>query len=736
MLEYCTHLFERETIQRMARHWLALLGGIAEDPDRRIGTLPMLSEDERHSALVHWNRTDREYHPERCIQELFEAQVERSPASTAVVTDHGAMTYAELNSRANRLARHLREMGVGPGAFVAIHLDRGAAMVASVLAVLKAGAAYVPLESRLPPARMHWMLRSLRVSCLLTESRHLALLDGMEPLPDLRHVVCLDAAEGGAPDGFEVIGPGDWQRQSGDNLARFAKASDLAYVIFTSGSTGTPKGVMVAHRPVVNLIEWVTRAFRMGPDDQVLFITSLCFDLSVYDLFGLLAVGGSVRVVPDASLHDPTRLVEILATEPVTFWDSAPAALQQLVPFLEHAGDRTAKRPLRLVFLSGDWIPLTLPDRVRGAFPGAEIIGLGGATEATVWSNWHRIDGIAPHWVSIPYGRPIQNARYYALDPDGNPCPPGVPGELHIGGECLAEGYIDQPRLTAERFIPDPFSARPGGRLYRTGDRVRWWADGTMEFLGRLDSQVKIRGFRVELGEIEAVLARHPRVRGSVAVVREDRPGDRRLVAYVVPTDAGLSSQELRQFVGERVPEYLLPSAFILMDTIPATDNGKLDRQRLPAPDFSDRHGLEFVAPRSNLEEVLARIWAEVLGVGRVGIHDNFFELGGDSILSIQVVARAHEEGVHISPRVLFQHQTVAELAAAAERDEGAALPQGPVVGPVPLAPIQRWFFEHDFTDPHHWNQALLLRPKEPPDLEAVAGAPPVASTVTRCSSS
>jgi acyl-coenzyme A synthetase/AMP-(fatty) acid ligase/aryl carrier-like protein len=350
--------------------------------------------------------------------------------------------------------------------------------------------------------------------------------------------------------------------------------------------------------------------------------------------------------------------VEILATEPVTFWDSAPAALQQLVPFLEHAGDRTAKRPLRLVFLSGDWIPLTLPDRVRGAFPGAEIIGLGGATEATVWSNWHRIDGIAPHWVSIPYGRPIQNARYYALDPDGNPCPPGVPGELHIGGECLAEGYIDQPRLTAERFIPDPFSARPGGRLYRTGDRVRWWADGTMEFLGRLDSQVKIRGFRVELGEIEAVLARHPRVRGSVAVVREDRPGDRRLVAYVVPTDAGLSSQELRQFVGERVPEYLLPSAFILMDTIPATDNGKLDRQRLPAPDFSDRHGLEFVAPRSNQEEVL--------GVGRVGIHDNFFELGGDSILSIQVVARAHEEGVHISPRVLFQHQTVAELAAAA----------------------------------------------------------------------
>lgn len=726
MLEYCTHLFERGTIERMVQHLLALLRGIVADPHCRIGNLAMLTEAERRSALVDWNNTVQQYQRDRCVHELFEAQAERSPANQAVISDGGVLTYADLNSQANRLARHLREIGIGAGDFVGIYTDRGAAMVVSLFAVLKTGAAYVPLESRLPLARIHWILSSLRVRCLLTQGSRLAQLRDMEPVGDLRRVVCLDPVDDRDPGRFEVTDPGDWQGQPGNNLALRVEPSDLAYVIFTSGSTGTPKGVMVAHRPVINLIEWVTQSFRMGCDDQVLFITSLCFDLSVYDVFGLLAVGGSVRVVSDGDLRDPARLVEILCTEPITFWDSAPAALQQLVPFLDQAGGRTANRPLRLVFLSGDWIPLTLPGAVRSAFAGAEIIGLGGATEATVWSNWHAIDRIAPHWASIPYGRPIQNARYYVLDPEGSLCPPGVAGELYIGGECLAGGYIQQPRLTAERFVPDPFSPRPGGRLYRTGDRVRWWADGTIEFLGRLDTQVKIRGFRVELGEIEAVLAQHPQIRASAAVVREDLPGHRRLVAYVVPADPAPGIEEVRQFVRDRVPDYMLPSAFVFMDEIPATGNGKLDRARLPAPERSDQGKQpEFWAPRSEVEQALARIWADVLGVDRVGIDDNFFELGGDSILSIQVIARAHEEGLRISPRLLFQHPTVAQLAAVAGHGEVAA-PQEAVAGPVPLTPIQHWFFEQGFAEPQHWNQALLLRPKQPlraVDLVSVLGA-------------
>ncbi|HYG62667.1 MAG TPA: amino acid adenylation domain-containing protein [Thermoanaerobaculia bacterium] len=494
-------------------------------------------------------------------------------------------------------------------------------------------------------------------------------------------------------------------------------ADALAYVIFTSGSTGTPKGVVVRHRPAVNLVDWVNRTFEVGPRDRVLFVTSPCFDLSVYDVFGLLAAGGSLRIASDSDLRNPERLVRWLVEDGVTFWDSAPAALQQLVPFLPQGSG--GGRGLRLVFLSGDWIPLPLPESMSASFPAARVIGLGGATEATIWSNYFPVVALDPRWTSIPYGRPINNAVYYVLDSGLEPCPVGVAGDLYIGGECLASGYAGDPALTASKFLPDPWSVLPGGRRYRTGDLARFFADGNIEFLGRADHQVKIRGYRIELGEIETVLASHPAIRESVVAVREDTPGARRLVAYVVGSDA--AEGELRAFLHEKLPDYMVPAAYVVLDAMPVTANGKLDRKALPAPQKAGSEG-DGAGPRTAAEVTLAEIWSQVLGVERVGVRDNFFELGGDSILAIQIVFRARQEGLWLDPKDLFRHQTLGDLAAAAgaARAESADEEDG---GDIPLLPIQRWFLELGLRDAHHFNHAVLLQPREELAPALLAGA-------------
>jgi non-ribosomal peptide synthase protein (TIGR01720 family) len=392
------------------------------------------------------------------------------------------------------------------------------------------------------------------------------------------------------------------------------------------------------------------------------------------------------------------------------------------VPFFPAPSSSLNYPSLRVVFLSGDWIPVRLPEQVRAAFPSAQVIGLGGATEATVWSNCYPIGAVPEHWTSIPYGKPIQNAQYYILDSHLHPCPIGVPGGLYIGGECLCTGYINEAALTAEKFLPDPFSPQLGARLYCTGDQARFLADGNIEFLGRLDHQVKIRGFRIELGEIQSALSHHPGVQGNVVLAREDVPGEKRLVAYVVPSQlneeqAALTVSDLRRYLQEQLPEYMVPSAFVLLESMPLTPNGKLDRAALPAPEMT-RPALEqeLVSPRNPVESLLASIWAEVLRLEQVGIHDNFFELGGDSILSIQVIARANQAGLRLAPKDLFQHQTIAELAAVVETAPRIAAEQGLVAGAVPLTPIQHWFFEQELAEPQHWNQALWL--EGPPTLD------------------
>ncbi|HKH48447.1 MAG TPA: amino acid adenylation domain-containing protein [Thermoanaerobaculia bacterium] len=1118
-LEYRTDLFDAPTIDRMASHLLHLLEGVVADPGQRLSRLQLLAPHERFQLLTEWNDTREPFPENATLHGLFETQAKRTPDALAVISAERSLTYRQLDEESARLAVHLRSQGVGPGVPVAVSLERTAGMIPALLGILRAGGFYVPLERSWPEARVASILSTLAIKHVLTQ---------FPPLPE----------EG---RGWER-GPGG-EGSGGDGIA---------YVIFTSGSTGVPKGVMVQHRPVINLVQWVNRTFGVGPGDRVLFVTSLAFDLSVYDVFGMLAAGGTVRIASEAEAHDPEALAGILGREPITFWDSAPAALAQVVPFLPAAAAAENDRShLRLVFLSGDWIPLPLPGAMREAFPSAEVIALGGATEATIWSNVFPVGELAPHRVSIPYGRPIPNARYHLLEAGFEPCPIGVPGDLYIGGDCLSFAYAGDPELTASKYLPDPWSGDLGGRLYRTGDRARLLPDGTIEFLGRIDHQVKIRGFRIELGEIEAALLAHPAVREAVAVARaEDGPrSEKRLVAYVVqdpaytgeddaendapetlvdrwqavydgvysrhqtdptdPTDrsdlnlagwnssytgeplpeaemrawveatverildqgegrrlgrvleigcgtgmllfriaprcasyygtdlsevslhsvrrqlaargldnvtlaqraaddwsgiapgsfdavilnsvtqhfpgidylrrvvegavravrpggflfvgdvrslpllhafhasiqlaqapdgltrpqldrrvrqraaqeeellvdprfftalgaglpevdrveiqlkrgrdrnemsrfrfdavlhvgagqivaapvawhdwsslphlreiltterpaalglrgvpddrlreeaaildwlendggpetagefrralermpaSGLEPEDLwelgrelgyqvevrsgdsvgqsnvvfrsvpplpggrecvwerglggegpgaagsswasfannplqgviarklvprlRAWLTERVPESMLPSAIVPLDTLPLTPNGKVDRKALPAPD-SARPELEaeLVAPRTAAERQLAAIWCEVLGVDRVGVHDNFFGLGGDSILSIQVIARAQQAGLRLTPRQLFQHQTIAGLAAVAQNAETTTEEQGPVTGRVPLTPIQRWFFEQELEDPHHYNLALMLELREeirPGHLERV----------------
>ncbi|QFU90242.1 amino acid adenylation domain-containing protein [Amycolatopsis sp. YIM 10] len=632
-----------------ARRLLDDLDTLLAEMVSRTGATPLhefsvLSPAEQHRITREWNDTAVPRTP-ACIHELVERQAARTPDALAVLQGAEGLTYAELDAAAGKLASRLAATGVGPGDFVALRLRRSVHTVVALLGVLKAGAAYAPIEPSLPPERARALLATLGAPVLITDRDQVA---AARELGD-REVLWL-----GEPDGTD-----GWALADADGEPRRARPDDLAYVIFTSGSTGTPKGVLLSHAPVVNLIEWVNTTYGMGPADRVLFLTSLGFDLSVYDVFGVLAAGGSVRVATDEEIRDPRRLLSILDTEPITFWDSAPAALQQLEPFFALRGPR-ADHSLRLVFLSGDWVPVTLPDSVRTAFGGARVVALGGATEAAIWSNFFPVEQVDPGWASIPYGRPIDNARYYVLDGALRPAVVGAPGDLYIGGDCLALGYHGDPEKTAEKFIPDPFSDRLGARLYRTGDRAKYWPDGTIEFLGRQDDQVKLRGFRIELGEVEAALTAEPGIASAVALVR-----DAQLVGYVVRTPgAEPDPAGVRDQLARRLPAYMVPSQVVVLDELPVTPNGKLDRRALPAP----KEPVPYVEPGTPVEKAIAELWVDVLGVDRVGVVDNFFDLGGHSLLITQLMARVKAVlEVDVPMMAVLDNQTLGEFAAVVE---------------------------------------------------------------------
>ncbi|MFJ3232907.1 amino acid adenylation domain-containing protein [Streptomyces sp. NPDC086787] len=528
-LEYATDLFDAPAVAEIAARYLGVLEQVVEDPGRGVADLdvpPMpaaagergTDSAEREKLLHTWNDTDREFPCPGPIHLPFERQAAERPDAVAVRWAGGTTTYRELNRQANRIAWTLKRRGVRPGTVVGVAVRRGPHMVAAVLGVLKAGGAYLPIGSSLPSDRVAGMLADASSTLVLTTE---------------------DTNKWTAPDGVELLDIGSagmtLSLDGEINPEPVASADDTAYIIFTSGSTGKPKGVTVAHRPVHNLLNWSYRTFGFGPEDVSLCVTSLDFDLSVFDVFGLLGAGGGVYIADTTEQRDPELLLDVLLSQPITFWNSVPGTLNQLAPLLPQAAGGPGTEDLRVVFLSGDFTPLTLPDQVRAAFPHAEVVSLGGATEATVWSNFFRVGEIDPQWRSIPYGRPIDNARYYVLDENLEPCPVGVEGDLYIGGPVTAVGYVNRPDLTAERFVADPCGRVPGQRIYRTGDRASFFPDGNICFLGRDDGQVKVRGFRIELGETEYALSRHPAVRQAIALTRRDSSGDLRLVSYVLP---------------------------------------------------------------------------------------------------------------------------------------------------------------------------------------------------------
>ncbi|HEV7672583.1 MAG TPA: amino acid adenylation domain-containing protein [Thermoanaerobaculia bacterium] len=712
-VEYNTDIFDRMTILRLVDGFRAVVGQMAARSNAPLANLSALGRTERFQLVREWNDTARAHAEDLCLHQLFERRQAEAPDRIAAICGDRFLSYGELERRANRLAHRLLGSSRAPRGMVGIALRRSEEMLVALLGVLKAGRAYVPLDASYPRDRVRHILETSRAELVLTDSSRAESLEGLGvELLRIDSATLLSEPEHAPASGVE---PGD-----------------LAYVIFTSGSTGKPKGVVLQHRPVVNLIDWVNRTYAVGEQDQLLFITSLSFDLSVYDVFGTLAAGASILIAEDHALKDPEILVDLLCTRPVTFWDSAPAALFQLQPFFDALRARAAA--LRLVFLSGDWIPLALPSAVTQTFPRARVVGLGGATEAAIWSNSFPIDAIEPYWQSIPYGRPIQNSRYLILDSTLEPCPINVPGDLYIGGGCLSIGYLGQPEGTALQYVPDPFSEQPGAVLYATGDRARFRSDGNIVFLGRVDAQVKVRGFRIELGEIEAVLGGHEELAEAVVLAREFRPGDRRLVAYVQPmpaadrgsgADAAARQMHLQESLVARLrsklPDYMIPGHFVFMERWPVTANGKLDRKALPAPRLVEAD--DQTAAESPLQAALAAIWCEILGLPRIGIHDNFFTLGGDSILAIQIVARAHQVGLRLHPRDFFQAQTVAAIVEQAEARVPETARREIEVVEAPLTPVQRWFVGRRLPNPNHFNQAVFLQWKEALDVPRFTAA-------------
>ena len=656
-LEYNTDLFEAGTIRRMLGHYQTLLEAVVQNPDQSISTLPILTEVERGRVLVEWNDTRQDY-PRACVHELFEAQVERRPEAVALVWGAEQLSYGELNRRANQVAHELRSRGVGPEAVVGICVERCPDMLAALLGILKAGGAYVPLDPAFPRERLMFMLRDAGVQVLLTQEHLRAKLS-----ESTARFICLDS---------------DWaaiSKQPSENCRSGAGPETLAYVIYTSGSTGLPKGVEISHRALANFLASMQVKPGLTEKDTLLAITTASFDIAALELYLPLTVGARVALVSRETATDGQRLRESLATSGATCMQATPATWRLLVN-AGWEGNQDLK-----ILCGGEALPRELAnDLVKRA---SSVWNMYGPTETTVWSTVYQVtSGTGPVFV----GRPIANTELYVLDSELQPVPIGVAGELYIGGDGLARGYRNRPELTAEKFVPHPFSQYAEARLYNTGDLARYRADGNLEFLGRRDNQVKIRGFRVELGEIEAALGEHPAVQATVVVVRDEAPGEQRLVAYAVLHPSSLArAEDLRSFLKNKLPDYMLPGRFEFLANLPVTPGGKVDRRALPAPGSGRLEGEpSYVAPRTELEKKLAAIWAEVLQLDRVSIHDNFFDLGGHSLLAVKVVARVEKTlGKKLPVICIFRLPSISELAGI------LSTPGSPeqVPGVVPIQP-------------------------------------------------
>ncbi|NEU73789.1 non-ribosomal peptide synthetase [Hassallia byssoidea VB512170] len=638
--------FDAATIARMAGHFQTLLEGIIANPDQQLSDIPLLNAAELDQILVEWNKTQADYPKQLCIHQLFEQQVEKTPDAVAVVFEDKQLTYRELNTSSNQLAHHLQRLGVGPEVLVGLCVERSLEMVVGLLGILKAGGAYMPLDPAYPRDRLTFMLEDANVPVLLTQERLMATLPEHKA-----KVVCLDA---------------DWQeiaQESEGNPYSKVTPEDLAYVIYTSGSTGKPKGVQILHGALVNFLNAMRLTLELNQKDTLLSVTTLSFDIAALELYLPLIVGARLVVISREVATDGTELLKRLSSEGATIMQATPATWRLLL-----ASGWQDSRQLKIL-CGGEALKRELANQLLER--GIELWNLYGPTETTIWSAVHKVETLnsassADGIVSI--GRPIANTQFYILDKHEKPVPVGVPGELHIGGVSLARGYLNRPELTSEKFILNPFNNKAGERLYKTGDLVRYQENGNIEYLGRIDEQVKIRGYRIELGEIEALLNQHPNVRETVVIAKENIPGDRRLVAYIVPHQEQIPTiSDLRSFLKQKLPEFMVPSAFVVLDTLPLTPNGKVNRKALPDPE-SAQPELEktFVAPRTPTEEALAEIWTQVLRLELVGVNDNFFDLGGHSLTATQLVFRVQNTfKIKLSLHALLETPTVAGMAQA-----------------------------------------------------------------------
>ncbi|HEX2268845.1 MAG TPA: amino acid adenylation domain-containing protein, partial [Pyrinomonadaceae bacterium] len=677
--EYNTDLFDVSTIERLSEYFRILLESIVADPSVNLSALQILSQTSRRQLLYDWNDTRANFAPLVCVHESFAQRVACAPNQIAVADGEEELSYRELNKRANRLAHYLRARGVGPEVRVGICVPRSAAMLTCVLGVLKAGGAYVPLDPSYPEERLAFILEDSGAALLLTEE----LLE-----------VEAAAIEAG----------------SDADPSPAASLDNLAYVIYTSGSTGMPKGVMVQHSSLANYIRAASLAFEIVPQDRILQFSSFSFDASVEEIFTSLT-NGATLVLRDGDVPKaPAEFLQECLEKNLTVLDLPTAYWHELI-----SSDWTAATGLRLVIIGGD---KALAERVerwrRDVGPRIRLVNTYGPTETTIVATMCNLN----ETTGVPIGKPVANTEAYVLDRQLEPVVIGARGELYLGGANLSRGYLGDPVLTAQKFIPDPFGLVPGARLYRTGDLARRRHDGQIEFLGRVDQQVKIRGHRIEPAEIEAALLRHEAVREAVVVAREAVEGERRLSAYIsLRPRLRADTTELRNFLAGCVPKHMIPSSFTIVDALPRLPSGKIDRRALPLPDL---HGEDrYVAPRTDIECIVCDLWKDVLKLDHIGVHDNFFELGGDSILSIQVSARARVAGLKISPGQIFQHPTPAELAAVTSIHNASHAAEETIDGEASLTPIQHWFFEQDFARPDHWNMALMLETRErlDPDL-------------------
>ncbi len=682
--EYNSDLFAPERIKRMVGHFHTLLTGIINNSEETIGKLPLLTEPEKQQLLFDWNQTKKSYPQDKCIHQLFEKQVTKNPDAIAVVSENESLTYQELNQKSNQVAHYLKSLGVQSNQLIGICLERSPLMIIGFLGILKAGAAYVPLDANYPPERLKYMLEDSEVSVLLTETKLEHLVSDYQQCQR----IYLDS---------------QW-----DHINSFSKENpvceitpeNFVYVIYTSGSTGKPKGVLIQHQNLLNLVFWHQNSFNLSEKDRATQLAGIAFDASVWEIWPYLTCGASLYIVPQDIITSPPLLKDFLCDHQITV-SFVPTPLAEVMITDEWERDCCLKFLLtggdKLNHFPADSLPFT-------------VVNNYGPTENTVVSTSQKLTPDLISQKDPPIGRPLDNTHIYILDQCQQPVPIGVTGELYLSGTGLAYGYLNRPDLTKTRFIPNPFSPKQDSRLYKTGDLVRYCHDGQIEFVGRIDDQVKIRGFRIELGEIETVINLYPQIQEAIVIAKQEATGLKRLYAYFISSQP-LNTSELRHFMADKLPQYMIPAFFIQLDAFPLTANGKIDRLALPNPDTSTEEKEETakIPPSTEIERILVNVWQDVLEHKNIGVNDNFFELGGDSILAISIVAKASQSGLQILPKQLFSHQTIAQLASVVEKISKPQIKQELVTGKVQLTPIQQWFFEQNLPEVHHFNQSICL---------------------------